>query len=83
VALALKDLTGRDSAAIEAKFIEVLNKKYTKFIEEPEPAMLPAAVPATGPVVVPASVPAAEPAGKPAIRATAKKAAKSAAKGGE
>jgi DNA topoisomerase VI subunit B len=85
VALALKDLTGRDSVAIEAKFIDVLNKKYTKFIAEPEPepATLPAAVPATGPVVVPAPVPVAGPAEKPTITAAAKKAAKSAPKGGE
>ncbi|HUL62350.1 MAG TPA: DNA topoisomerase VI subunit B, partial [Methanocella sp.] len=39
VALALKDLTGRDPAAIEAKFNDVLSKKYTKFVAEPpEPA---------------------------------------------
>jgi hypothetical protein len=31
VALALKDLTGRDPKAVEAKFMDVLNKKYTKF----------------------------------------------------
>jgi DNA topoisomerase-6 subunit B len=87
VALALKDLTGRDPAAIEAKFTDVLNKKYTKFIAEPEPepepATLPTVVPATGPVVVPASVPAARPVEKPTITTAAKKAAKSAAKGGE
>ena len=37
VALALHDLTGRDAAALEAKFTDVLNRKYTKFIESPEP----------------------------------------------
>ena len=37
VALALRDLTGRDPAAVEAKFNDVLGKKYTKFIAEPEP----------------------------------------------
>jgi DNA topoisomerase-6 subunit B len=41
VALALKDLTGRDPAAIEAKFNEVLNKKYTKFVAEPEQVAAP------------------------------------------
>ncbi|MGA9140663.1 MAG: DNA topoisomerase VI subunit B [Methanocella sp.] len=38
VALALKDLTGRDAKAVEAKFMDVLNKKYTKFVEEPAAA---------------------------------------------
>lgn len=45
VAAALRDLTGRDPAAIEAKFTEVLSKKYTKFIASEEPAQ--ASAPAT------------------------------------
>jgi DNA topoisomerase-6 subunit B len=46
VALALKDLTGSDPKVVEAKFMDVLNKKYTKFVEEPaaEPVAPPVPV---------------------------------------
>jgi hypothetical protein len=88
VALALKDLTGRDPAVIEAKFNDVLSKKYTKFIAVEEPATDPASVPAVGPAVAPvaetAAVPvAAVPVAKPATKKAARSAAKSAVKGGE
>jgi DNA topoisomerase VI subunit B len=36
LALALEDLTGKDHAAIEAQFRDVLAKKYSKFVEQPE-----------------------------------------------
>lgn len=34
IALALESMTGKHHGEIESKFIEVLNKKYSKFIEE-------------------------------------------------
>ncbi len=80
VAMALKDLTGRDPAVIEAKFTDVLSKKYTKFIEEPaELTATPAETPAAEPVAEPTVAPVVSTAAKP----SSKKAAKSAAKGGE
>lgn len=41
IAVALKELTGRDQAAIEAGLMDVLSKKYARFVEAPlieEPA---------------------------------------------